>query len=151
MKKLTVSDLQVAGQRVLVRVDFNVPMAEGTIADDGRIRAALPTLELLLNRGASLVLMSHLGRPKGERVSSLSLAPCAERLAKLLGRPVQMASDCVGFTLPGMMELPGSFAGILISPIPQRGPEASQRMSLAIFIKEAAKVFSTPLISTKAS
>ncbi len=97
MAKRTIRDLDVAGKRILVRVDFNVPLDEaGQIVDDTRIRAALPTVEHLLAQGASVILMSHLGRPRGQRVPALSLAPVAERLSQLLGRAVDMAPDCVG-------------------------------------------------------
>ena len=97
MAKRTIRELDVAGKRVLVRVDFNVPLDEaGRIVDDTRIRAALPTVEHLLAQGASVILMSHLGRPRGRRVPALSLAPVAERLSQLLGRAVGMAPDCVG-------------------------------------------------------
>ena len=97
MAKRTIRDLDVAGKRVLMRVDFNVPLDEASrIIDDTRIRAALPTVEHLLAQGASVVLLSHLGRPRGRRVPALSLAPVAERLRQLLGRAVGMAIDCVG-------------------------------------------------------
>ena len=97
MAKLTVNDIDVAGKRVLVRVDFNVPLDdEHRVADETRIRGALPTLEYLLKEGASLVLMSHLGRPKGKRVPEMSLQPVAARLAEMLGQEVQVAPDCVG-------------------------------------------------------
>ena len=97
MAKRTIRNLDVAGKRVLVRVDFNVPLDEaGRIIDDTRIRAALPTVERLLAQGASVILMSHLGRPRGQRVPALSLAVVAERLSQLLGRAVGMAPDCVG-------------------------------------------------------
>ena len=97
MAKRTIRELDVAGKRVLVRVDFNVPLDEaGRIIDDTRIRAALPTVEHLLTQGASVILMSHLGRPRGQRVPALSLAPVAECLSQLLGRAVGMAIDCVG-------------------------------------------------------
>jgi len=97
MQKKTIRDIDVAGKRALVRVDFNVPLdAEQHITDDTRIRASLPTIEYLLDNGAGVILMSHLGRPKGEVNEKYSLAPTAQRLSELLGRPVQMAPDCIG-------------------------------------------------------
>ncbi|WP_376788642.1 phosphoglycerate kinase [Thermoflexus sp.] len=95
MNKMTVRDVDVRGRRVLVRVDFNVPIAEGRVTDDTRIRATLPTLQYLLDQGAALIVMSHLGRPK-KPDPTFSLKPVAERLSELLARPVQMAPDCVG-------------------------------------------------------
>jgi phosphoglycerate kinase len=96
MDKKTVRDLDLTGKRVLMRVDFNVPMMDGAVSDDKRIRASLPTIQYILEQGASLILMSHLGRPKGGPDPEFSLKPAAEALAKLLARPVQMAPDCVG-------------------------------------------------------
>ena len=97
MAKKTIDDIDVAGKRVLVRADFNVPLdGDRNITDDTRIRAALPTLWHLLEKGASLVLMSHLGRPHGQVVSGLSLAPVADLLHNLLGTSVHLAPDCVG-------------------------------------------------------
>ncbi len=92
----TVRDIDVKGKRVFVRVDFNVPLKDGKITDDTRIRAALPTIQHLVDNGAIAVLGSHLGRPKGERKEEFSLAPVAERLQQLLGRKVEFASDCIG-------------------------------------------------------
>jgi phosphoglycerate kinase len=94
--KASVRDAEVAGRRVLVRVDFNVPLEGGAVADDMRIRAALPTLELLRERGAALVLASHLGRPKGKPDPALSMAPVGRRLGELLGIEVQQAPAVVG-------------------------------------------------------
>ena len=102
MAKLTVNDLDLQGKRVFTRVDYNVPMEKsaGTmiINDDTRIRATLPTLKALVEKGARIILAAHLGRPKGERVASMSLRPVADKLAELLGQPVAFADDCVGET-----------------------------------------------------
>ncbi len=93
----TIDDVEVQGRRVLVRVDYNVPRDDqGAITDDTRIRATLPTIKALLGRGAAVILMSHLGRPKGAPNPRYSLAPVARRLGELLGRPVPLAPDCVG-------------------------------------------------------
>ncbi len=102
--KASVRDADVAGKRVLVRVDFNVPLDGGRVADDTRIRAALPTIESLRERGASLVLVSHLGRPKGKVAPELSMAPVGERLGELLGSPVRQAPAVVGDDVSEMAE-----------------------------------------------
>jgi phosphoglycerate kinase len=95
---MQLKDLSLKGKRVLIRVDFNVPMTkEGAISDDSRIRAALPTIQEVIKAGGRVILMSHLGRPKGV-TSGCSLKPCAERLSELLGKPVQFVSDCIGET-----------------------------------------------------
>ena len=96
MNKKTVKDIDLKNKRVLMRVDFNVPMADGKVTDDKRIRAALPTIQYVLDQNASLILMSHLGRPKSASDSQFSLRAAAEVLSTLLARPVQMAPDCVG-------------------------------------------------------
>jgi phosphoglycerate kinase len=98
MNKMTVKDIEVTGKRVLVRVDFNVPVdpTTGAITDESRIRAALPTIKYLLERHARVILMSHFGRPKGKPSPEFSLAPVAGRLAKILGKNVRFATDCIG-------------------------------------------------------
>jgi phosphoglycerate kinase len=96
MNKKTVKDIDLKGKRVIMRVDFNVPMADGKVTDDKRIRASLPTIKYVLDQGASLILMSHLGRPKGGPSAEFSLKAASEVLAGLLGKPVQMAPDCIG-------------------------------------------------------
>jgi phosphoglycerate kinase len=97
-------ELSVSGKRVLMRVDYNVPLKDGAITDDNRIRQSLPTLQMALDGGASLVICSHLGRPKGAPAPEFSLKPVAERLAELLGREVKMAPDCVGPEVRAMAE-----------------------------------------------
>ena len=97
MQKLSLRDLSFQGKKVLMRVDFNVPLdAQGHIADDARIMASLPSIHYVLNHGASLILMSHLGRPNHKKVPEFSLKPCADHLAKLLNKHVTLAPDCIG-------------------------------------------------------
>ena len=97
MAKKTVADINVQGKKVLMRCDFNVPLDEnGNITNDGRITKALPTIKNILDRGGALILMSHLGRPKGQRDEKMSLSPVAERLSQLLGKGVIFAEDCIG-------------------------------------------------------
>ncbi|HYJ45421.1 MAG TPA: phosphoglycerate kinase [Pyrinomonadaceae bacterium] len=96
MKKLSIKDLDLKGKRAFIRVDFNVPVKEGKVEDDTRIRGALPTIEYACREGARVILASHLGRPKGERVEKYSLRPVAEHLSSLLGKRVEFADDCVG-------------------------------------------------------
>src|SRR5271169_2525030 len=97
MDRMTVRDIDVRHKRVLVRVDFNVPLAsDGHITDDGRIRAAIPTIEYLVEQGSKVIIMSHLGRPDGKVVPSMSLRVTADRLSELMRHPVQFISECVG-------------------------------------------------------
>ena len=96
MAKKTVTDVDVKAKRVLMRVDFNVPLEGSKITDDRRIMQAVPTIKSVIERGGRLILMSHLGRPKGGPEAKVSLKPAADRLGEILGRPVRFASDCIG-------------------------------------------------------
>ncbi len=103
MNKMTIRDVQLLGKRVLVRVDYNVPLdAQSNITDDKRIAATLPTISALLKKGAAVILMSHLGRPQGQVKPELSLKPVAVRLSELLGRTVSFSPDCTGENVTGM-------------------------------------------------
>ncbi|NNE99677.1 MAG: phosphoglycerate kinase, partial [Pyrinomonadaceae bacterium] len=96
MNKLSIKDLDLSGKRTFVRVDFNVPIRDGKVADDTRIRGAIPTIQHLLDERAKVILASHLGRPKGEKEERFSLKPVADRLGELLGKEVAFADDCIG-------------------------------------------------------
>jgi phosphoglycerate kinase len=96
INKKTIKDIALAGKRVVMRVDFNVPVKNGKVGDDTRITAAVPSIKYILEQGASLVLLSHLGRPDGQVALEFSLKPCADRLSELLGKEVKFASDCIG-------------------------------------------------------
>lgn len=102
MKKLTIRQLQLGGKRLFIRADLNVPLEDGQVSDDTRIRAVLPTIEHAVREGASVVLASHLGRPKGKPTPQFSLRPVAERLQSLLDKPVPLAPDCVGEATAGL-------------------------------------------------
>ena len=104
MDKMTIRDIDLKGKRVLIRVDFNVPIKDGKVGDDTRITSALPTIKYVLDHGASVILMSHLGRPKGKRAPEYSLKPVADRLSELMHRPVLFAPDCVGPEVKAMAE-----------------------------------------------
>ena len=105
MAKKTIKDVDLTGKRVLMRVDFNVPLDDNlNITDDIRIRAALPTIKYAVDKGAKVILMSHLGRPKGEVNLKYSLKPVAEHLSKLLGKQVAFADDCIGADTKAMVD-----------------------------------------------
>ncbi|NTW48508.1 MAG: phosphoglycerate kinase [Chlorobiales bacterium] len=103
MKKKTISDVSLAGKRVLMRVDFNVPLKDGHVEDDTRLVGSLPSIQKVLADKGKLILMSHLGRPKGKPTAEFSLKPVAARLSELLGKPVKMAPDCIGSEVETMV------------------------------------------------
>ncbi|HSU87678.1 MAG TPA: phosphoglycerate kinase, partial [Terriglobia bacterium] len=103
MNKLGISDLDLNGRRVFMRVDFNVPLADGQITDDTRIQAALPSIRYVIEKNGKLILASHLGRPKGKPDPKYSLKPVATRLANLLRKAVEFAPDCVGLEVEKMV------------------------------------------------
>lgn len=112
MHKLTIDDVDLNNKRVLVRVDFNVPLDGTVVTDDIRIRESLPTIKKIMSSGGKCILMSHLGRPKGKRALEFSLAPAAKKLSELLGKPVLMATDCIGPEVEQLVAamLPGTVA-----------------------------------------
>jgi phosphoglycerate kinase len=138
----TLSDLDVSGKRVLVRVDFNVPIKNGAITDDTRIRASLPTITWLLDHGATVILASHLGRPKGKPNPEFSLRPCAERLSKLLGeRPVQFAGDCIGDAARAAIQAAGKGGLVLLENLRFHPEEEKNDPAFAKQLAELADVY----------
>jgi phosphoglycerate kinase len=139
--KASVRDAEVAGRRLLVRVDFNVPLEGGKVADDTRIRAALPTIELLRARGAALVLVSHLGRPKGRVVPELSMGPVGERLAELLGDSVGQADAVVGGDVETMVGALGPGEVLLLENVRFEPGETENDPALAGALSELADLY----------
>ncbi|MCX6443001.1 MAG: phosphoglycerate kinase [Actinobacteria bacterium] len=135
------STIDVAGKRVVLRCDLNVPLKEGVIKDDGRIKASLPTIQLLLEKGASLVIAAHLGRPKGEAKPELSLAPVAKRLAELLGREVKFNGEVTGSAVTTAAESLKAGEILLLENIRFSAAETSKEESeRASFASELAKL-----------
>ena len=137
----TLADLDVNGKRVFLRCDLNVPLKEGKITDDGRIRASLPTINALLEKGASLVIAAHLGRPKGEAKPELSLAPIALRLSELLGKPVQFAGAITGSDVTASAQSLAAGEILLLENIRFSAAETSKEESeRAAFAAELAQL-----------
>ena len=141
----TLADLDVAGKRVFLRCDLNVPLKDGLITDDGRIRASLPTISALLSKGASLVIAAHLGRPKGEPKPELSLAPIATRLSELLGKPVQFAGAVTGEDVLSRAQALQSGEVLLLENIrfsvAETSKEESERAAFAAELATLADVY----------
>lgn len=135
------STIDVAGKRVFLRCDLNVPLKEGVIKDDGRIKASLPTIQILLEKGASLVIAAHLGRPKGEAKPELSLAPVAKRLSELLGREVKFTGDVTGAAVTAAAQSLNAGEILLLENIRFSAAETSKEESeRAAFAAELAKL-----------
>jgi 3-phosphoglycerate kinase len=139
--KRSLIDYPLAGKRVLVRVDFNVPLDQGQVADDTRIRAALPTINYLLDQGCPVVLASHLGRPKGEVVAELRMAPVATRLAELLGRPVATAGDCIGPAVEAAAKALAPGEVLLLENLRFHSEETANDPAFAARLASLAEVF----------
>jgi len=143
MQKKTVKDMSVEGKRVLVRVDFNVPldMETGVVSDDSRIQASLPTIKYLVTRGAKIILCSHLGRPKGKVVEELRMAPIARRLSELLELPVATADDCVGKDVKSKVEMLREGDVLLLENLRFHPEEVTNDPSFAKELAELADLY----------
>ena len=141
--KLTIEDVEISGQRALVRVDYNVPFQEGTstISDDTRIKASIPTLKHLINKGCSLVLCSHLGRPEGKRYPGLSLKPIATRLGEILEQKIQFVEDCVSEEAAATASKLGKGEILLLENLRFHRGEEENNLAFAEQLSELAEVF----------
>ena len=143
MDKMTIRDIEVSGKRVLVRVDFNVPLDEktGAIADDSRIRATLPTIEYLIERGARVILISHLGRPKGKVIDELRLTVVAQRISQILGQQVGVATNCIGPDVERSVETLTSGDVLLLENLRFHSDEETGSASFARSLARLGDVF----------
>jgi len=141
MAKQSVKDLDLKGQRVFIRVDFNVPIKNGAIKDDTRVRASLPTIQYALGQGATVILASHLGRPKGGPNPEMSLRPVATRLGELLGRPVTFADDCVGPAAKQAVERAGANGLVLLENLRFHPEEEKNDPAFARQLAELADLY----------
>lgn len=143
MDKMTVRDIEVSNKRVLVRVDFNVPLNEGTgvIADDSRIRAVLPTIKYLIDRGAKVILCSHLGRPQGKVIDKLRLAVVAQRLSQILGQPVKVTKDSIGSDVEKVAEKSKNGDVLLLENVRFHPEEEKNEASFAQALARLADIY----------
>ena len=141
MAKLSVEDLSLKGKRVLMRVDFNVPLEHGKVANDKRIRAALPTIQYILEKGGRLILMSHLGRPKGERKPEMSLQPCIPVLSELLGRDVAFIDDCIGDTVEAAAQKLGDGGVLMLENLRYHKEETANDAAFAAKLARLGDVY----------
>jgi phosphoglycerate kinase len=141
MSKLSIKDIDLAGKRVFMRVDFNVPVEDGEVSDDTRIRGALASIRYAIDRGARLVLASHLGRPKGKVDAKYSLAPAARRLAALLGKPVPLAPDSVGAEVRAMADALGAGDVLMLENVRFHAEEEKNDASYARELARLADVY----------
>ncbi|PWW03142.1 phosphoglycerate kinase [Paenibacillus cellulosilyticus] len=141
MNKKSVRDVEVAGKRVFVRVDFNVPLENGKITDDTRIRETLPTIKFLIEGGAKVILASHLGRPAGQVVEELRLTPAAERLSELLGKPVVKANEVVGEAVKAQVAALQAGDVLLLENVRFEAGEEKNDPALAKQLAELADLF----------
>jgi phosphoglycerate kinase len=137
----SVTDLNLSGKKAFIRVDFNVPIKDGRISDDTRIRASLPTIQYALDHGATVILASHLGRPKGKPNPEYSLRPVAARLSELIGRPVEFAEDCVGMAAEGAIAKAGKGGVILLENLRFHGEEEKNDPAFAKQLAALADVY----------
>lgn len=141
MAKLTVENIDLKGNRILMRVDFNVPLEGGKVANDKRIRSALPTIKYILDHGGKLVLMSHLGRPKGNRVPEMSLKPCVPVLSELLGKPVSFAEDCIGEPAEAAVDALGEGEVLLLENLRYYKEETDNDPAFALKLAKLGDIF----------
>ena len=142
MKKRTIKDVDLAGRRVLMRVDFNVPIEDGKITDDTRIRSSIPSIDDALGRRAKVVVLcSHLGRPKGKPKPEFSLKPVADRLTSLLKRTVVFAEDCIGEPVKKAVERAGDGGVVLLENLRFHAEEEKNDPAFAKQLAESADVY----------
>jgi len=142
MRKKTVEDIDVAGKRVFLRVDFNVPMDKaGAISDDSRIQACLPTIRYLIDHNARVIICSHLGRPGGKVVESLRLTPVAGRLSEFLGKPVEALKQCIGAEVKDAIDGLGNGNVVLLENIRFHPEEEANDPNFAKALSQLADVF----------